>query len=122
VNEYTSRFNDLAIESAQSVVDSAYLAQRQNAEFLQSWLQALEANQQRTRELAGKLIGQMQEGQSLWLQFSQELFRNNLEAFTKAAQAQAEEAAERLNGFQQQARKTADTVQSAANKVAAAAK
>jgi hypothetical protein len=81
------QMNRLVAESTQTLVDAAYLAQRQSAELLQAWLNTLGSNQQAQREIAAKLVQQSQEAQKLLQQFVRETAQANVESFTKATQA-----------------------------------
>lgn len=80
------RMNKLAVETTQTFIDAAYLAQRQSAQLLQAWLNTLDANQQEQRTIAARLIQQAQEAQNLLQQYVQESSRAGAEAFTKATQ------------------------------------
>lgn len=86
------RSSDLAIESAQSLVDSAYLAQRQALQLNQAVLNTIEANHQATRDLAGKLVRQTLEGQGLWWQFVRESFLTTADFYARATRSALDEA------------------------------
>jgi hypothetical protein len=86
----TDRYNSLTAETAQAFVDGAYLAQRQNAHLVQSWFQAVEANQQASRELVGRLIKHGQEARSLWYEILQESVRATTDLFVRAADTATE--------------------------------
>lgn len=79
----TERMNSLAIDATQTFIDAAYLAQRQSAQLLQAWLNALDAGQQEQRDIASQLIKQSQEAQTLLQQFIQESSQLGADAFTR---------------------------------------
>jgi hypothetical protein len=103
MNDITTRINDLVIESTQTALDGAYLAQRQNAQLLQSWYQAFEGNQQASRDIVGRLIKQGQEGRALWLQWVQASYRATAENFAHTAESQLREASEQISTVTRQA-------------------
>lgn len=108
------RINDLAVETTQTLLDSAYLAQKQNAQLVNSWLSVLEANHKETRNLVAQLMRQTQEAQSLWVRYTQDAFRTNVETFTRTTQAQMKEFSENLETAAHQANSAAARVQPAA--------
>jgi hypothetical protein len=86
----TDRYNTFTAETAQAFLDSAFLVQRQNAQFVQSWFGVVEANQQVSRDLVGRLVKNGQEARSLWYDLWQEGFRNTTDLFVKAADTATE--------------------------------
>jgi hypothetical protein len=86
----TDRYNTLTAETAQAFLDSAYLVQRQNAQFVQNWFGVIESNQQVSRELVGRLVKNGQEARSLWFDFLQDSVRNTTDLFVKAADTASE--------------------------------
>jgi hypothetical protein len=96
------RFNSLAVESTQTLVDAAYLAQRQSAQLLQAWLNTLDASQKSQREIATTLVKQAQEAQRLLQQYVRDSLQSNVETFTKTTQAQFKQAANNFNTVTEQ--------------------
>lgn len=94
MNDVTDRINKLTVESTQTMLDSVYLAQRQNAALAQSYFSALEANQKTSRDLMGKAMTQAQEAQELWFQLARESYRNGVDTFTSMASFGAKQAAD----------------------------
>ncbi len=96
------RMNTLAVESTQTLVDAAYLAQRQSAQLLQAWLNTLDESQKAQREIAATLVKQAQDAQSLLQEFVRESIQSNVETFTKTTQAQFKEVANSFNTVTEQ--------------------
>ncbi|MBV9280903.1 MAG: hypothetical protein JOZ41_12545 [Chloroflexi bacterium] len=97
------RMSNLAVESTQTLVDAAYLAQRQSAQLLQAWLNTLDTNQKQQREIATRLVQQAQEAQQLLQQYAQESFRSTVDTFARSAQTGFQQASSNLNSAAQQA-------------------
>jgi hypothetical protein len=97
MSNVNDRINDLAVESAQTALDSAHFIQRQNAAFVQSWFSTVQSNQQTGRELVGRSIKQVQEAQQLWLQLIRESFRTTTETFSGFAGSQLREVGEQID-------------------------
>jgi polyhydroxyalkanoate synthesis regulator phasin len=112
----TDRFNDLAIEYTQTVLDTANFVQRQNAALIQSWFTTLESNQQTGRELVRKAMQQAQEARTLWVQLAQETFRASTDTFTRAAGTQLREMSEQIDTAGQQVKNGARKSETAAAK------
>lgn len=89
--------NNVAIDTTQTLVDAAYLAQQQSAQLVQAWFNTLSANQQQQREIATRLIQQAQEAQNLLQQYVGQSFRSGVSTFTNVAQNGARNAAEAVN-------------------------
>jgi hypothetical protein len=102
----TNRMNELAVETTQTFIDAAYLAQRQSTELLQAWLRTLDASQQEQREIASKLIRQTQEAQSLLQQFAQQSVQASANAFSTAAQTGLNTASENFQRAAETVRET----------------
>jgi hypothetical protein len=100
----TDRLNRLAMESTQTLIDAAYLAQRQSADLLRAWLNSLDATQQQQRDIATKLVEQTQEAQHLLRDFVRESTRASLDVATRASQPAGSTAAKGTT-------QAADTVQ-----------
>ena len=96
MKDVNTRFNHLVVESAQTVLDGAYLAQRQNAQLFQSWYGAIEGNHQASRDIVGKLFKQGQEVQNLWLQYWQDSFQEGAEVIARTTEAQFRELSEQV--------------------------
>lgn len=96
-----NRMNKLASDTTQTLVDAAYLAQRQTADLVQAWLNTLDQTQQQQREIATRLVQQAQEAQTLLGQFVQDSARAGTQAFTSAAQTGADTATESMNRARQ---------------------
>ncbi len=105
--DVVNQMDTLAQQTTQTLVDAAYLAQRQTAELVQAWLNTLDQNQQQQRDIATQLMQQAQEGQRLLRQFVQETARSSTEAFKNAAQTGA-------NTMSNAAQTGADTMSNAA--------
>jgi len=103
MKDITNRLNDLVVETAQTTLDGAYLAQRQNAQLVQSWYHAFEANQQASRDIVGKLFKQGQEAQNLWFRFAQESFRTTAENVARTSESQLREMSEHVATASRQA-------------------
>jgi hypothetical protein len=88
MNPIIDRMNDLVAESTKNTLDAAFLAQSQSAQFAQTWLNTLTANQESTRAIATKMVRDAQQAQSLWLQLGQEIVRANTEAWNTAHEIQ----------------------------------
>lgn len=101
-----NQMNQLAVDATQTLVDAAYLAQRQSAELLQAWLNTLSSNQEEQRQLAAKLVQQSQEAQQLLQRFVQESTRSGISAFNAAAQSGFNTASETINRASEQASST----------------
>ncbi|GAC1320250.1 MAG: hypothetical protein NVS2B16_08410 [Chloroflexota bacterium] len=108
----SNRMNDLALESTQTLIDAAYLAQRQSAQLIQAWLNTLDANQQQSRDVAGKLLQQSQEAQKLLQEYVRDTVRTNADAFNQASQAGY---ANFTQGFSQVAEQVGNATQRTAN-------
>jgi hypothetical protein len=80
------RSSDLAVETARTLVDTAYVAPRQALELGQSVTRAMDANQQLSRDLTEKLVRQSFEAQTLWWQFFQSSMRLAFDSFTRATE------------------------------------
>jgi hypothetical protein len=107
MNSTTDRINDLAIESTQTVLDTASFLQRQNAALIESWFNTLEANQKTGRELARKAMKQAQEARALWLQYTQDNVKVTTETFARAAGTQWREVSEQLDTVTEQVKNSA---------------
>lgn len=107
------RINTLAVEATQTLVDAAYLAQRQSAELLQAWLNTLDAGQKQQREIAARLVQQAQEGQRLLQQYVQESVQTNVDTFTKATQAGFKQVNEAVSTVAEQVNSSAKRAESA---------
>lgn len=70
-----NRMNDLAVETTNTVVEGALLAQRQGVAVAQSVLNNLQQNQEANRTIATTMIKQAQEAQQLWAELAQESVR-----------------------------------------------
>lgn len=87
VVDTAERSGDLVMETAQTLIDSAYLAPRQTIELSQAILHTMEANQQAGRDLAGTLVKQTLEAQTLWWQFLQESVQTTTDALARVTEA-----------------------------------
>lgn len=110
------RMNDLAVESAQTFVDAAYLAQRQSAQLLQAWMNSLDNTQQSQREIAGRLVQQAQEAQNLLQQYVQQSFRTGVDTVTRATQTGFQQASETVTNAAQQTNNASRRTESASTK------
>jgi len=102
-----NQMSTLAVESTQTLVDAAYLAQRQSAELIQAWLNTLNTNQQAQREIAARLVQQAQEAQTLLQQYVRESVRGSADTMTRATQAGLNQAGEAFNTAAQQTEQAA---------------
>lgn len=98
-----NQMGNLAVESTQTLVDAAYLAQRQSAQLIQAWLSTLDANQKAQRDIATRLVQQSQEAQNLLQQYVRESVRSSADTFARATQAGINQATENFNAAAQQA-------------------
>jgi hypothetical protein len=92
----SNRLNDLAVESTQTMFETANFLQKQNAALIQSWFSTMEANEKNGRELLRKAMKQTQEAQTLWLDYVRESFRDTTETFTRVAGSQLRGFTERM--------------------------
>ncbi|MBV9282307.1 MAG: hypothetical protein JOZ41_19675 [Chloroflexi bacterium] len=92
------RMNELVVEAAQTLMDAAYLTQRQNAQLFQAWIDVLDANRKAQREVTVSLIRQGQEGQVLLQRLAQEWFRAGVESVAQTADAAFTRARESTDG------------------------
>jgi len=81
------RSSDLAMETAQTLIDSVYFAPRQTIELSQAMLRTIEANQQTGHDLAGTLVKQTLEAQTRWWQFLQESVQTATDTFARVTEA-----------------------------------
>lgn len=86
VTRVTQRSNDLLVEAAKTLIDSAYVAPRQALELSQSVASAMDANQELSRALSEKLVRQSVEAQTLWWQFFQTSIGLTLETVTRVSE------------------------------------
>jgi polyhydroxyalkanoate synthesis regulator phasin len=107
------KFDKVTADSTQILWDSAALAQKQNAQLVQQWLETVEASQAASRDLATRLLAQAQNAQNLWLEFVQESYRTNMDVLSKLAQGQIKEAGERVESFARQANGAAKKTEAA---------
>ncbi len=103
------RMTNLAAESTQTLIDAAYLAERQSAQLLEAWLNTLDASQQQQREIAAKLVRQAQEAQQLLQQYVQESFRAGIEAFTQTTQTGFQQARQNVSAAADMVKETRST-------------
>ncbi|HLJ68113.1 MAG TPA: hypothetical protein VKX16_12200 [Chloroflexota bacterium] len=102
MNDVTERLNTLTIETTQTLIDSAYAAQKQNAELFQTWYEAVEKTQKTNRDLAVKLMKQSQELQDLWLKAFRESVRTTTNNFVKVADTQLDTVNRQVNGVKRE--------------------
>lgn len=97
-----NQMNDLAVQTTQTLVDAAYLAQQQSGQLIQAWLDTLGTGQKQQREIATQLVKQTQEAQSLLGQYVQQSIRNTAGAYTNAAQTGFQTVSETVNRVNEQ--------------------
>ena len=109
-----NQMNDLAVQSTQTLVDAAYLAQRQSAELIQAWLNTLDSNQKAQRDIATRLVKQSQEAQNLLQEYVRESVRSSADTMTNPTQAGLQQATESFNAAAQGASSATQRAGSAA--------
>ena len=114
--QVVNRMNDLAVETTQTLVDAAYLAQKQSAQLLQAWLGTLDSSQQAQRDVASRLVKQAQEAQNLLQQFVQQTFQANFDTLNRTAQSGFRQASDTMNTSAQQASTTAKRTETGTTK------
>jgi len=105
INDIINRFNDLAVESTHTLIDSGLNAQRQGISTLQNVLNATQESQSANREIANRVVRQSQTAQSLWFQFAQEAFRTNLDTFNHTSNQAVNNATETAEAVNKQVNK-----------------
>lgn len=80
VIDVVRRTNRVAVQSMETLVEGAYLAQRQSTALGQAMLNAMDAQQQASQDLSRKLVGQMVEAQNLWWRLLQSSVTATVEA------------------------------------------
>ena len=105
INDIINRFNDLAVESTHTLIDSSLNAQRQGISTLKNVLNATQESQSANREIANRVVRQAQTAQSLWFQFAQEAFRTNLDTFNRTSNQAVNNATETAEAVNKQANK-----------------
>jgi methyl-accepting chemotaxis protein len=114
------RMTTLGVESTSTFVDSTTLAQRQSAQFMQSWLKVLDANQQVSREIVTRLVQQSIEAGSAWQRFVLGTAQTFDPFATVSRLRQLQETVERLDALNQQVDANARRAETAARKAQAA--
>ncbi len=105
INDIFNRFNDLAVESTHTLIDSSINAQRQGISTLQNVLNATQESQSANREIANRVVRQAQTAQGLWFQFAQEAFRTNLDTFNRTSDQAVNNATETAEAVNKQVNK-----------------
>jgi hypothetical protein len=108
------KLNALTNETSKTLWDGAALAQKQNVEFAQQWLNAIDISQRTSRDLAGQLLARTHQAQGLWFEFLQENYRASADAFTKLTRGTMNEASEQVRNFARQSNGAAKKTETAA--------